>query len=73
MDAKFGRLLEKMVTKIKEFENKAHIRLLGINYRDHKMNIYIKEKINSYMSGKFMPLLSIIKKRKFVLVWPRFT
>ena len=56
-------ITEKMENKIKAFENKAHIRLLCINYREHKTNIYIKEKINSYV-GKFILLLSIIKKRK---------
>ena len=49
-------ITEKMEKKMKAFENKAHIRLLGITYREQKMNIYIKEKINSYV-GKFTPLL----------------
>ena len=56
-------ITEKMEKKIKAFENKAHRRLLVINYRDHKTNIYIKDNINSYV-WKFTPLLSIIKKRK---------
>ena len=59
MDIELGRLLKRWRNKIKAFENKAHKRLLGINYREHKTNIYIKEKINSYV-GKFTPLLSII-------------
>ena len=54
-------ITEKMENKIKAFENKVQRRLLGINYREDKTNIYIKGKINSCV-GNFTPLLSIIKK-----------
>ena len=65
-------ITEKIENKIKAFENKALRHLLGINYRERKTNIYIKDNINLYV-GKFTPLLSIIKKKKVVLVWPCFT
>ena len=56
MDANLGRLMKRWRKQIKAFENKSHRRLLNITYRGHKMNIYIKEKIKSYVE-KFTPLL----------------
>ena len=42
--------------KISAFENKAHRRLLEINYRQRKTNAYVKETI-TILVGKYEPLL----------------
>ena len=49
--------------RIIAFENKAHRRLLEINYRQMKTSKYVNETIIK-MVGKFEPLLSTIKRRK---------
>ena len=49
--------------KISAFENKAHRRLLEINYRQKKTNAYVKE-IITILVGKYEPLLNTIKRRK---------
>ena len=49
--------------KISAFENKAHRRLLEINYRQRKTNAYVKE-IITILVGKYEPLLTTIKRKK---------
>ena len=49
--------------RISAFENKAHRRLLEINYRHMKTNQYVNETIIKLV-GKFEPLLTTIKRRK---------
>ena len=49
--------------RISAFENKAHRRLLEINYRHMKTNQYVNETIIQLV-GKFEPLLTTIKRRK---------
>ena len=49
--------------KISAFENKAHRRLLEINYHQRKTNTYVKETITKLV-GKYEPLLTTIKRRK---------
>ena len=50
--------------KISAFENKAHRRLLEINYAyPRKTNAYVKETI-TILLGKYEPLLTTIKRRK---------
>ena len=50
---------------MKALESKSHILLLGINYREHKTNIYIKEKINHTLGS----LCHYCQKKKVVLVY----
>ena len=45
MDTKLGRSLNRWRKKIKAFENKAHRRLLGINYRERKRISTLKRKL----------------------------
>ena len=49
--------------RIIAFENKAHRRLLEINYQQMKTNKYVNEAIIKLV-GKFEPLISTIKRRK---------
>ena len=58
-------ITEKKETQIKSFENKSHRRLLGITYREHKTNIYIKENNNSYV-GKLRHCCQLSKKESCV-------
>ena len=55
-----------MEKKIVAFENKSHRRLLVITYRQKITNVIVKEKIVSLV-GNYVPLLTIVKKRK--LCW----
>ena len=57
------KLMSNEEKRISAFENKAHRRLLEINYRHMKTNQYVNETIITLV-GKFEPLLTTIKRRK---------
>ena len=54
---------------LQAFENKSHRKLLGIKYQEKETDVYVKEKMIA-ISGKYDPLLHMIKRRK--LKWYRF-
>ena len=49
--------------KIQAFENKSYRKLLCITYREGKINIFVKNKINTLI-GTFELLLQTIRRRK---------
>ena len=49
--------------KMQAFENKSHRKLLCITYKEGKINIVVKNKINTLI-GTFEPLLQTIRRRK---------
>ena len=51
------------MTKIQTFENKCLRKLLGISWKDHRTNEFVKDQIRS-MDGPQEPLLTTVKKRK---------
>ena len=56
-------LLEEPKKKIRGFESKVHRRLLNINYKERKTNIFVNNLINEKV-GSYVPLLDIIMRRK---------
>ena len=52
-----------MQKKIQAFENKSHRKLLGITYKERKINVFVHNTIIEII-GNFEPLLQTIKRRK---------
>ena len=55
-----------MERRLQAFEYKCYRQILWISYREHKTNLYVRNKIEIY-AGVQEPLLSIVKRRK--LAW----
>ena len=55
-----------MERRLQAFEYKCYRRILRISYRQHKTNLYVRNKIEMY-AGVQEPLLSLVKRRK--LAW----
>ena len=59
-------LLAETERKIQAFEHKCFRKLLGISYREHKTNDFVRQKVESIV-GSQEPVLATVKRRK--LMW----